>query len=69
MDGIARIRRKAMCPIPRDEAHEYYGASMKDQYKCLPDGSGMGKGYEIYLNQKKAAYTTAKLNKQKKSWK
>ena len=50
--------------IPRDESHEYYGEIMKAQHKCFTDGSGMGKGYEIYLNQKKEAYTTEKLNKQ-----
>ena len=35
----------------RDESHEYYGANMKAQHNCLSDGSGIGKGYEIYLNQ------------------
>ena len=51
----------------RDEAHIYYGASMKAQHKCLPDGSGMGKGYEIYLNQQKAAYTATKLNTRRRA--
>ena len=53
-----------MLNIPRDEAHEYYGAIFKAQHKCLPDVSGMRKGYEIYLNQHKAECNAAKLNKQ-----
>ena len=55
--------------MPKDKAHEYYGSIMKAHQKFLPDGSSMGKGYEIYLNQNKAAYMAKKINKQKKNWK
>ena len=55
--------------MPRDKSHEYYGESMKAQHNCFSDGSGMGKGYEIYLNQQKASYTASELNKKKKTWK
>ena len=46
--------------IPRYESHEYYGVSMKSQHKWLPNVSGMGKGFKIYLNQQKAAYNAGK---------
>ena len=55
--------------MPRYKEHEYYREIIKSQHKCFTGGYGIGKGYGIYLNQEKAAYTATKLNKQKINWK
>ena len=48
--------------MTRNESHEYYGEIMKAQQNYFTNASGMSKGCEIYLNQKKAAYNGVQPN-------
>jgi len=44
----------------RDEAHNYRGICMVTQHKCLPDGTGEGKGWSLAQNLEKAKITMQK---------
>ena len=50
--------------VPRDNAHECPGASMKAQHKTLPDGSGAGKGWLLAQAANKGFFTMAQQGRQ-----